>query len=146
MTALTIAHATLCLTLLTALTPSAQAQVPPDPYNYSRASSFTYRADGLLQSQTVEPNNPNLCVLTTYGYDGTGNRNSAKTENCTGYSGRAKRLANLNRYCCNWPTLGIVGAFGCTQISLSVTCRSWPSATAAYGKICIRAIMQRSQL
>ena len=78
---------------LLSLTGIAQAQAPGDIYNYSRSSSFTYRADGLLESETVEPDAPGLCVKTTYQYDSNGNKNNAETANCAGASGRAVFVA-----------------------------------------------------
>jgi RHS repeat-associated protein len=81
--------------LLTGWGQAAQAQVPADPYNYSRASAFEYylpadgALNGLLKTETIEPGNPNLCVVTTYGYDAYGNKNSATTANCTGNGGRS---------------------------------------------------------
>ena len=74
---------------------AAHAQVPGDPYNFSRASSFTYYGasdgarNGLLKSETIEPNNPQLCVTTTYDYDAYGNKTTATTANCAGASGVA---------------------------------------------------------
>jgi RHS repeat-associated protein len=80
----TAAGGVVALMLLLGLSQAAQAQVPSDPNNYSRASSFTYRSDGLLQTETVEPDNVKLCVVTTYGYDGWGNKVSAASANCAG--------------------------------------------------------------
>jgi len=70
---------------------AAQAQSPGNAYDYSRSSSFTYQANGLLQSETVEPDaaNVNSCVVTTHGYDAWGNKNTASTANCAGATGRA---------------------------------------------------------
>ncbi len=71
----------------------AQAQTPDNPYSYSRTSSFSYFTagpnKGLLQSETIEPDNPQLCVVTTYDYDAYGNKKSATTANCAGASGDA---------------------------------------------------------
>src|SRR4051812_30514842 len=76
--------------VLALATSAAYAQVPPDPYNYSRTSSFAYDAStGLLTNETVEQSNAALCVSTTYAYDGYGNKQSATTSNCAGASGRA---------------------------------------------------------
>jgi hypothetical protein len=58
--------------LLWCLSLASQAQTPPDPYSYSRTSDFSYRADGLLSSETIEPTQPQLCVVTTYDYDAYG--------------------------------------------------------------------------
>lgn len=58
--------------------------------NYSRTSAFTYDpATGLLLTETIEPDNPQLCVQTTYVYDAYGNKHGATTTNCAGASGHA---------------------------------------------------------
>lgn len=62
----------------------ASAQTPPDPYSYSRVVAYTYDAAGRVATETVEPDNPALCVLTTYGYDAYGNKSSATVANCAG--------------------------------------------------------------
>jgi RHS repeat-associated protein len=67
----------------------AQVQPPIDPYHYTKTASTTYRADGLVETEKVEPDDPKLCVLTTYGYDPAGNRISARQENCPGATGEA---------------------------------------------------------
>jgi RHS repeat-associated protein len=78
----------LVLPLLGAI--SAQAQVPSNPYNYERVSSFSYRSDGLLQSETIEPDRAQLCVATAYTYDAYGNKTGASTANCAGATGLAQ--------------------------------------------------------
>jgi hypothetical protein len=51
----------------------------------TRMSKFTYdAASGLLTSEIIEPDDPNLCLVTQYAYDGFGNRISATTRNCNG--------------------------------------------------------------
>ena len=72
--------------LATALgaTPSAQAQVPADPYSYSRTTSYSYDAKGRLQTETIEPDTPAWCVVSTHGYDAWGNRNTTTQANCAG--------------------------------------------------------------
>ena len=68
----------------------AQAQTPGDPYSYTRTSSFTYQANGLLASETIEPGQAQLCVATSYTYgDAYGNKTAASTANCAGASGLA---------------------------------------------------------
>lgn len=70
----------------------AQSQAVTQPFNYARTSAFSYytQADGvkegLLKSETVEPDNGAACVTTTYGYDDYGNRVSSVTAQCTGSS------------------------------------------------------------
>ena len=64
-------------------------------YDQSRTSSFTYfvatdgAKAGLLKTETIEPNNTQLCVTTTYDYDAYGNKKIATTANCSGASGNA---------------------------------------------------------
>jgi RHS repeat-associated protein len=68
----------------------AHAQSPANPYSYTRTSSFTYNpTTGLLVTETVEPTNPQSCVVTTHGYDVYGNKATAQTANCAGATGRA---------------------------------------------------------
>ena len=51
--------------LLSTWAPLAAAQVPADPYSYSRATAYTYDALGRVLTETVEPDNPARCVRTT---------------------------------------------------------------------------------
>ncbi|MFT7773444.1 RHS repeat-associated core domain-containing protein [Roseateles sp.] len=67
-----------------ALVLPSSAQTPADPYSYSRAVSYTYDTAGRVLTETVEPDNPALCVVNTYGYDVYGNKNSATIANCAG--------------------------------------------------------------
>ena len=80
--------AALALSVLLA-TGGAWAQVPSNVYSYSRSSSFTYQPNGMLQSETVEPGSPNLCVSSTHSYDAYGNRVGSSSANCAGASGDA---------------------------------------------------------
>ncbi len=51
----------------------------------TRSSAFEYDlSTGQLIREVVEPNDPALCVVTTYQYDPYGNRKSATTRNCNG--------------------------------------------------------------
>jgi RHS repeat-associated protein len=75
---------------LLALTGLGTVQADPS-YSYSRTSSFTYQANGLIESETVEPDQPNLCVKTTYTYgDAYGNKTATTTANCAGASTTAQ--------------------------------------------------------
>jgi len=66
-----------------ALCGATQAQVGQNPYSYSRITSFTYDPNtGFPATQTVEPNNAANCSVTSYGYDGNGNRTSVTVANC----------------------------------------------------------------
>lgn len=79
-----------------------------DVYSHSRSSSFTYYANGLLQSEVIEPGQANLCVVTTYTYDAYGNKSKASTSNtnadalaagCSGANAMAQfadRATNVN--------------------------------------------------
>ncbi|MDG0865431.1 hypothetical protein EXJ73_23545, partial [Pelomonas aquatica] len=70
--------------------PPAHAQT----YTDTRTSRFSYyqpsdgAKNGLLQSETIEPNSPQLCVTTSYSYDPYGNKASATTANCGGATGQ----------------------------------------------------------
>ena len=56
----------------------------------TRTSSFSYNAsNGLLASETIEPNQTQLCQTTSYSYDTFGNKVGATTANCTGATGTA---------------------------------------------------------
>ncbi|ANH67613.1 RHS repeat domain-containing protein [Mitsuaria sp. 7] len=72
-----------------AMVPAVLAQTPANPYSYSRTSAITYRADGLVDTETVEPDNPQQCTKTTHGYDDKGNRTSTQIANCANASGTA---------------------------------------------------------
>ncbi|HYD79579.1 MAG TPA: RHS repeat-associated core domain-containing protein [Paucimonas sp.] len=87
-----------------------QAQAPANPYNYSRASYFEYDpVTGLLKAEVVEPDNPNLCVRTTYQYDGYGNKTGATTANCTGASGNAVFASRTSGNTFNAQTVAVGG-------------------------------------
>ena len=54
----------------------------------TRASAFEYDAvSGLLTKEIIEPDDANLCLVTSYTYDSFGNKNSATTRNCNGSAG-----------------------------------------------------------
>lgn len=54
----------------------------------TRASAFEYdTATGLLTKEIIEPDDPNLCLVTTYTYDTFGNKTGATTRNCNGIAG-----------------------------------------------------------
>lgn len=51
----------------------------------TRTSAFAYdAATGLLTKEIIEPNNPQLCLVTEYSYDGYGNKTASTTRNCNG--------------------------------------------------------------
>ena len=54
----------------------------------TRASAFEYdTATGLLTKEIIEPDDPNLCLVTTYTYDTFGNKTGSTTRNCNGSAG-----------------------------------------------------------
>lgn len=54
----------------------------------TRVSAFDYDpVSGLLTKEIIEPDDPNLCQVTTYTYDSFGNKTSATTRNCNGSVG-----------------------------------------------------------
>ena len=73
----------------------AQAQVASNPFNYTRTTSYTYYGStdgaksGRLKSETIEPDFPQLATVTSYDYDGSGNRVSATVANAPGATGQA---------------------------------------------------------
>lgn len=75
--------------LLWMLSVPAWAQSPTNYFEYARSSSFTYQANGQLQSETLEPGMPNLCLVTSYVYDTWGNKTTATQSNCPGATGDA---------------------------------------------------------
>jgi RHS repeat-associated protein len=81
----------LLATLLLGTSAHAQGQ-----YSSSRTSSFTYQANGLLESERIEPDNAQLCVDTIHGYDAYGNKQGSYTGGCSGASGLALFEARSN--------------------------------------------------
>ena len=60
------------------MTASVESHAPNAPTQI-RNSRFTYNgSSGLLETETIEPNNAALTVTTTYGYDGYGNKTSSR--------------------------------------------------------------------
>src|SRR6266566_6172101 len=56
----------------------------------TRTSAFEYDpASGLLSKEIIEPDDSNLCLVTTYLYDAYGNKTSATTRNCNHSSSEA---------------------------------------------------------
>ncbi len=55
----------------------------------TRTSAFEYDAQGLISKEIIEPDNPSLCVVTTYSRDAVGNVVSSTTRNCNGSSSEA---------------------------------------------------------
>lgn len=54
----------------------------------SRTSAFEYDpVSGLLTKEIIEPDDSNLCLVTTYAYDNFGNKIAATTRNCNGSAG-----------------------------------------------------------
>ncbi len=67
-------HIVTALLLAHVLTSNAVAAIQ------TRTSAFEYDAtSGLLTKEIIEPDNANLCLVTTYVYDAYGNKTSATT-------------------------------------------------------------------
>jgi hypothetical protein len=103
--------------LLWCASSASQAQTPADPYAYSRTSDFSYRSDGLLTSETIEPGLSQLCVSTTYTYDGYGNKSAATTAQCAGAAGLAQ-IASRTSSTTYVAQNGRLGNAGGTQVPI----------------------------
>ena len=61
---------------------------PTNAATASRASAFEYDPiSGLLTKEIIEPDNSDLCLVTTYTYDSFGNKTAATTRHCNGSAG-----------------------------------------------------------
>ena len=107
-------------------------------YDQTRTSSFTYftSADlvknGLLKSETIEPNNAQLGVVTTYDYDSSGNKISATTSNLAGATGNAVFTiprTSTSTYAAQ--TVTVTSTIAGTNTSTSVTSVAGTFATSA---------------
>ena len=68
----------------------ASLHTPLEAITLTRTSAFDYDpATGLLIKEIVEPDDPALCVVTTYTYDAFGNKTASTTRNCNGSTGSA---------------------------------------------------------
>lgn len=68
----------------------SRADVPGNPFDYTRTTSAIYNANGTLQSSTVEPGIGPLCVTTSYLRDTVyGNLTDTTVANCAGATGRS---------------------------------------------------------
>jgi|UPI000648D2FE RHS repeat-associated protein len=76
---------------------SAFAQTPSNPADYTRTTSYTYASNGVLQTETVEPLQAQLCTTTSYAYDAQGNVTDQTTSNCSGATGTALFAARSRR-------------------------------------------------
>jgi len=83
--------APLALHLLVAATLWLGASSQAQTLTATRTSAFEYAPSGLLTAEIVEPDNPALCVRTTYTHDAHGNRTSATTAPCAGGTSFAPR-------------------------------------------------------
>jgi RHS repeat-associated protein len=63
----------------------------------TRTSSFEYDAQGMLVTEVIEPDTPDLCRQTTYTYDAHGNRSAGSNAACAGASGYAISSAGQPR-------------------------------------------------
>lgn len=77
--------------ILVALAPTAAlAQIPSDPFSYSRTIDYEYDEKGRLRATTVEPGTAGVpdtlrqCARASRQYDARGNARFSELENCTG--------------------------------------------------------------
>src|SRR5260221_8228354 len=76
--------------LLGRLRTSAVTKTIPGGSPETRSSYFEYDAtSGLLTKEVIEPSSSAYCLVSTYGYDAFGNKNSVTTRNCNASSGEA---------------------------------------------------------
>lgn len=76
----------------------AQSGPAGTEFDYARSSAFSYRSsDGLLESETVEPDRADQCVVTTYIYDNWGNKSTSTTANCPGATNDALFATRVSR-------------------------------------------------
>ena len=111
-------------------------------YDQTRSSSFAYftSADGvkngLLKSETIEPGNAQLGVVTNYDYDGNGNKVSAITSNLAGATGNAVFTiprTSTSTYAAQ--TVTVTSTVARTSTSTSVTSVAGTFATSAANAI-----------
>jgi RHS repeat-associated protein len=106
-------------TLLAIALPTMLLCSPAHADTQVHATSFTYDANGLLITQTVEPDSPNDCLQSTYTYSDTGQRNHATSSTCAGAAGFAVASASTPRtssvtFTRHFPTIH-VNALGQTE-------------------------------
>lgn len=119
-----------------ALMPTAHAQPVANPQDQTRTSSFAYNASGLLVQETVEPDNPELCVVTSHFYDAYGNRERSSTAHCAGAPARAQ-----------FPTRGTRAEFGAQAVGPLPSGSSTPNVPipagtfATSGKVAVSLVL-----
>jgi len=81
----------------------------------TRSSSFAYdEATGLLKSEKIEPDNPALCVETTYSFDDYGNRKQTRTAGCTEPNDFSPRTATAVYNAAAQPAAALAGSYAAT--------------------------------
>ena len=109
----------------------------PAIYDQTRSSSFVYftSADGvksgLLKSETIEPNSPQLGVVTAYDYDSAGNKISATTSNLASATGNAVFTPRPSTSTYAAQTITVTSTVAGTSTSTSVTSVAGSFATSA---------------
>jgi RHS repeat-associated protein len=121
----------------------AQSSAVANPFDQTRSSAFDYYGstdgvlEGLLKSETIEPNDPSLCVKTTYTYDAYGNRSGATTAACAGASTTSSFASRTSS-----TTFGAVAS---QTIVVSGTATSVPVPAGAYPTTVQNALSQSAQ-
>ncbi|MGN6527063.1 MAG: RHS repeat-associated core domain-containing protein [Burkholderiaceae bacterium] len=128
---------------LTGFGAQAQSSAVANPFDQTRSSAFDYYTgadgvlEGLLKSETVEPNDPSLCVRTTYTYDAYGNRNGATTAACAGASTTSTFASRASST--------TFGAIASQTIVVAGTSTSVPVPAGAYPTTAKNALSQSAQ-
>lgn len=76
----------------TLYTNGSAVSISPGNSAISRTSSFTYNNDLMLKTETVEPNNSAVKIVTTNGYDSFGNKSSTSSLGASGKNGSLQQI------------------------------------------------------
>lgn len=74
------------------------AQVPANPLDYSRSTSYDYNADGTIKTETVEPDIAPACNVRSFSYDAFGNVVASTLSKCAGATGRAAIATRTQKF------------------------------------------------
>ena len=96
----------------------------------TRVSSFEYGGNGVLTKEIVEPNSPNDCLQTTYGFDDRGNKTTVSVQPCVGAAGDAVSSASVRTASTSFGTEGRFPVTTSNALGQSET-KSFDSTTGA---------------
>lgn len=92
------------------------------PFDYTPASSFSWRIDGLRESEAVEPDRAGQRVRTRHGYHPRGDQNATPLEPCAEASPQA-----------GFQPRGAAGTYGAFAISIGGTTVAVPAGSFGAG-------------